>query len=210
MPSGDWIVKWAANIVMERRARALFLRVSPHLPLAGTIADIGSGTGHNAEQIRHRTALIVDEYDVADLHWVGPGPTLISDDSLPARDHCFASLLLLFTLQYPESVSRILHEVRRVLQGSVIVLQSTYTGRLGLFVLRLRESIWGKIAFHLAVLMKLITCANCPVLPRRFFTRQQLIEEFHRSGFVVREIHPSNWPGLNVSRDLFVLEAKAT
>jgi hypothetical protein len=129
---------------MEQRARALFLRVSPHLPVTGTIADIGAGTGHNAEQIRHRTGLIVNEYDVADLHWVGPGPTLMSDDAVPADDQCFASLLLLFVLQYPESVSRILLEARRVTQGSVIVLQSTYTGTHGLFVLRLREFFWGK------------------------------------------------------------------
>jgi hypothetical protein len=203
-------VKWAADIVMEQRARALFLRISPHLPVTGTIADIGSGTGHNAEHIRHRTALIVNEYDVADLHWIGPGPTLMSNNSVPAHDRCFESLLLLFVLQYPESVSRILLEARRVTHGSVIVLQSTYTGPLGLFVLRIREFFWGKMAFRLAVLIRLVCCDDHPLLARRFFTRRELLEEFHRSGFVAREIHQSNWPGLNVSRELFVLEAHST
>jgi hypothetical protein len=203
-------MKWAANILMERRARALFLRVSPHLPVAGTIADVGSGTGHNAEQIRHRTTLIVHEYDVADLHWVGPGPTLMSEESVPAQDRCFASLLLLFVLQYPESVSSILFEARRVTQGSVIVLQSTYTGALGQFVVRFREFFWGRMAFHLAVFMRLIRYHDCPLRPRRFFTRRELLEEFHRSGFVVRNIQHSSWPGLKASRDLFVLEANAT
>ena len=61
-------MKWAANIVMERRARALFLRVSPHLPLAGTIADIGSGTGHNAEQI-HRSEFVV--HKIHHSNWPG-------------------------------------------------------------------------------------------------------------------------------------------
>jgi hypothetical protein len=203
-------LKWAANIVMERRARALFLRLSPHLPFAGTIADVGSGTGHNAEAIRHRTALVINEYDVVDLHWVGPGPTLMSDNSVPAHDHCFTSLLLLFVLQYPESVSRLLLEASRVTQGSVIILQSTYTGALGLFVLRLRECFWGKVTFHLAVFIKLICYDDWPLRPRRFFTRRELLEEFHRCGFVVRKIHQSRWPGLNVSRDLFVLEASGT
>jgi hypothetical protein len=203
-------VKWAADKIMELRARALALRVSPHLPVAGTIADVGSGTGHNAEQIRRRTTLTVNEYDVADLHWVGSGPMLMSDAAVPAPDRCFASLLLLFVLQYPESASRLLLEARRVTLGSVIVLQSTYTGPLGLLVLRLREFLWGKVAFHLAVLLRLIGRASCPLRPRRFFTRRELLEEFQRSGFVVRTIHSSSWPVLNVSRDLFVLEATAT
>jgi hypothetical protein len=203
-------VKWAANIVMEQRARALFRRVSPHLPVTGTIADIGAGTGHNAEQIRRRTDLIVNEYDVADLHWVGPGPALMSDDAVPADDQSFALLLLLFVLQYLESVSRILLEARRVTQGSVIVIQSTYTGIHGLFALRLREFFWGKLAFHLAVLMKLISCNDFPLHPHHFFNRRELLEEFRRSGFAVRAIHRSRWPGLIVSRDLFVLDAVAT
>jgi len=175
-------VKWMANIVMERRARALFLRVSPHLPAAGTIADVGSGTGHNAEQIRHRTALIVNEYDVADLHWAGPGPTLMPHESVPAHDHCFASLLLLFVLQYPESVSRLLLEARRVTQGSVIVVQSTYAGALGLLVLRIREFVWGQLAFQLAALMRLIRYDYCPLRPYRFLLDENYSKSFVRPG----------------------------
>jgi hypothetical protein len=200
-------VKWVADFVMKRRARALYLRVAPHLPLAGTIADIGSGTGHNAEQIRQQTALIVDEYDIADLHWIGPGPTLMSGDSFPAHDRSFTSLLLLFVLNYPDSISRILLESRRVTQGSIIVIQSTYTGKFGLCVLRIREFFWGKMAFHLAAFLRLVHRGDCPLRPLRFLTRGELLEEFHRSGLVVRQIHESRWPGLNVSRDLFVLVA---
>jgi hypothetical protein len=58
--------------------------------------------------------------------------------------------------------------------------------------------------------MRLVRRANCPLLPRRFFSRRALLEEFDRSGFVVRKIHRSRWLGLIVSRDLFVLDAIAT
>ena len=33
-------MKWIADAVMRRRARALFARLAPHLPDAGTIADV--------------------------------------------------------------------------------------------------------------------------------------------------------------------------
>jgi hypothetical protein len=201
------IVKWVADVIMQKRARALYRRVSRHLPLSGTIADIGSGTGHNADQIRRRTSLIVKEYDVADLHWIGPGPALMSAESVPATNRSFDALLLLFVLQYPEFVSRILSEARRVTVGPVIVLQSTYSGRWGRLVLWFREFFWGRMAFRLANFAGLVPSDQCPLHPRHVFTRQELLEQFHRTGFNVRTMDPSNWPGLNVSRDLFVLEA---
>lgn len=200
-------MKWMANRIMDHRARRLFHRVSPHLPHAGTIGDIGSGTGHNAQQIRERTSLHVREYDVDDLHWVGPGPSLMSADSIPVQNHSFQSVLLLFVLQYPESVSRVLREARRVTQGPVIVVQSTYAGRLGRFVLRIREFLWGRFAFHVAASLKLVRPIHCPLHPRRCFTHRELLDEFHRAGFIVRCFQRSNWPVVNVSRDLFVLES---
>jgi hypothetical protein len=200
-------VKWLADIVMRRRARTLFARLAPHLPDRGTIADVGSGTGHNAEHIRQHSALAVCEYDVADLHWVGTGPTLISDDAIPTHDRRFASLLLLFVLQYVDSVPLLLGETRRVADGPVIVLQSTYSGAWGLCVLRLREFFWGRAAHALAALFRLVCRSDSPLVPRRFYTRAELVEEFRQAGFAVRTVLPANWPGLSVSRDLFVLEA---
>lgn len=200
-------MKGMASLVMERRALALFRRISPHMPSDGIIADVGSGTGHNAEQIRRRTSLVVNEYDVTDLHWTGPGPTLMQGASVPAPDRSHAVVLLLFVLHYPESASQLLRDARRVSRGSVIVLQSTYSGAWGLFVLRLREFVWGRLAFEMAVFLRLIQDGDCPLSPRRFYTRPELLDEFQRAGFIVRSIHPANWPGLNVSRDLFVLES---
>lgn len=202
-------MKWLANIVMGHRAVGLVRRFASHLPSEGRIADVGSGTGHNAEQLRRSTRLTVDEYDVADLHWVGPGPTMLRGTAIPASDQAFESLLLLYVLQYPECVCALLSEARRVTRGTVIVVQSTYSGRLGLFVLRLREVVWGRMAFSIAAWMRLVKSNRCPLAPQHFFTRQELFDEFQQSGFVVRTMETLNWPGLNVSRDLFVLEAAA-
>jgi hypothetical protein len=129
--------------------------------------------------------------------------------SVPAPDRSHVVVLLLFVLHYPESASHLLRDARRISRGSVIVLQSTYSGALGLFVLRLREFVWGRLAFQMAVFMRLVQDGDCPLHPRRFYTRPELLDEFQRAGFIVRSIHPANWPGLNVSRDLFVLESNA-
>lgn len=200
-------MKRLANLLMRHRASRLFGRIASHLPTEGTIADVGSGTGHNAEELRQRTRLIVNEYDVADLHWVGPGPMMLEGTAIPAPDQAFDSLLLLYVLQYPESVPTLLSEARRVTRGRVIVVQSTYSGRRSLFVLRLREFVWGRLAFSLAAWARLVRPNRCPLVPHHFFTRQELFSAFQSSGFDVRATETLNWPGLNVSRDLFVLEA---
>ncbi len=200
-------MKRLANLIMAQRARKLFRRIEPHLPDSGTIADFGSGTGHNADQIRRRTRLQVNEYDIADLHWVGPGPVILRNSAIPVEDNYFAAMLVLFVLQYPESVSQVLLEARRVTRGPVIVVQSTCGGALGLMALGVREFFWGKLAFRLAVWTRLIPKSDCPFVPRRRFSRRELLDEFQRSGFVLRTSDQTNWPGLNLSRDLFVLES---
>ena len=121
-------MKWLADRIMVHRAIALFDRVGRHLPGSGTIADIGSGTGHNAEEIRRNTTLSVREFDVADLHWVGPGPVIFAGGRVPVDDGAFDGLLLLFVLQYVDSPHALLSEVRRVSHGPVIVVQSIYRG----------------------------------------------------------------------------------
>ena len=199
-------MKRLANLLMQQRSVHLFRRIAPHLPVEGTIADIGSGTGHNAEQLRQATHLTVNEFDVADLHWVGPGPIMLEGTAIPAQDQAFATLLLLYVLQYPDSVPTLLREARRVTRGTVIVVQSTYSGRFGLLVLRLREFVWGRLAFSLAAWARLVRSKRCPLVPHHFFTRQELVNAFQSSGFNVRALETLNWPGLNVSRDLFVLE----
>ena len=201
-------MKWLADRIMAHRATALFDRVGSHLPSAGTIADLGSGTGHNAEEIRRRTANSVREFDVADLHWVGPGPTIIEGNRVSVEDGAFDGVLLLFVLQYLDSPQELLLEVRRVSRGPVIVVQSVYRGGWGRTVLGLREFLWGRLALRVAVGLGVLSSVECPLSPRRYFTRTELHRLFDAAGLVVVKCEPAEWLGWGVSRDLFVLEAK--
>jgi SAM-dependent methyltransferase len=203
-------MKWLAECVMARRARSLFARLGPHLPASGTIADIGSGTGHNAEEIRRRTALTVREFDVADLHWVGPGPAIVAGNRVPIDDRAFDGLLLLFVLQYPDSPRELLAEACRISRGSVIALQSTYRGEWGRAVLTMREFTWGRLALRVASAFRVVRPVECSLRPRRHFTRAELLQLFDDAGLVVVSFEPAEWPGLRVSRDLYVLETRSS
>ncbi len=201
-------MKWLADRIMAHRAALLFQRVGPHLPESGVIADIGSGTGHNAEEVRRRTALLVREFDVADLHWVGPGPVIFNGGRVPVEDGAFDGLLLLFVMQYVDSPNELLSEVRRISRGPVIVVQSVYRGWWGRTVLGLREFIWGRLALRVAVALRVLPPVECPLNPQRYLTRPDLHRLFEASGLVVVKTEPAEWFGLSVSRDLFVLESR--
>lgn len=201
-------MKWLADRIMVHRAAVLFDRVGPHLPASGTIADLGSGTGHNAEEIRRRTTLSVREFDVADLHWVGSGPVIFNGGRVPVDDGAFEGLLMLFVLQYLDSPQELLAEVCRISRGPVIVLQSTYRGKWGRTVLGLREFVWGRLALRVAVGLRVLPPVECPLSPRRYFTRHELHRLFDAAGLVVVKSQPAEWFGLCVSRDLYVLESK--
>ncbi len=199
-------MKRLGNYLMSRRSQGLIARLRDYLPQQGTIADIGSGTGHNAEAIRHLGKHRVREFDVADLHWVGPGPELISDSQIPVGDGVFDGLILFFVLQYPDSPEQLLRECRRVSRGPLLIIQSTYRGRLGRIVLAIREFFWGRFALYVASVAGLIQPVNCTLKPRHVFTRFELSELFARVGLIVVERVPAEWLGLGVSRDLFVLK----
>lgn len=200
-------MKWLANWLMTHRAHSLFTRLSAHLPSTGTLADIGSGTGHNAAEIRKCTSLRVCEFDVADLHWLGEGPTIISANHVPVCERTFDGVLMLFILHYLDSPQDLLVEARRISRFPIILLQSTYCGWWGRAVLVVREFLWGRMAWKLATIAGVIRSAKCPLLPRRYFTRAELLEVFEDAGFRVVTIEAARWLGLGVSRDLYVLES---
>lgn len=195
-----------ANWVMARRSRLLTRRLLPQLPAFGTIADIGSGTGHNAEEIRRMNTVSVREFDVADLHWIGPGPQIIKGNRLPADDKTFDALLMLFVLQYPDSPKDLLKECCRVCRGPLIVLQSTYRGWWGRTILTVRELFWGRLALRLALLMGVLRVVERPLKPRRYFNASELNRLFDEAGLVIVNSSSAEWWGLCVSRDLFVLK----
>ena len=199
-------MKWLANWVMSRRSKQLLARLSHCLPESGIIADVGSGTGHNADAIRRLEKHQVREFDVADLHWVGPGPELINNSKIPVEDRVFDGLMMIFVLQYPISPEELLRECRRVSRGPLLIIQSTYQGRLGRFLLAIREFFWGRFALRLAILAGLVRPDHCSLQARHDFTRLELTDLFTQVGLVVVEIVPAEWSRLGVSRDLFVLQ----
>ncbi len=193
--------------IMRHRARRLTRRIAVHFPSSGRIADIGSGTGHNAQMWRQQPGLTVDEFDVADLHWVGDGPTLFDGSVIPAPEADYDVATLLFVLQYPADPLSLLREAKRISKGRVIVLQSTYESTWGRFWLRLRGFVWGSLAFHLARWMRVIRFQDCPLDNRRVYSRPELRTLFTQAGLTIQSWEPQEWHRLNISRDLYRLEA---
>src|SRR5262245_51707709 len=192
--------------IMHRRAEALTTTLRRFLAPGWRVADIGSGSGHNAAHWRTTLGVEVDEFDVADLHWVGAGPTLWNGARLPAATAEYNAATLLFVLQYATDPASLLQEVRRICAGHVLVVQSTYRGNWGYLWLALRELVWGRIAFFAARRAGVIPPQPCPLVPWRHFTREELRSTFDRFGFRVISWEPDEWQGMNVSRDLLVLE----
>ena len=192
---------------MNRRARKLARRLRPFLPREGRIADIGSGTGHNAAILHDVLGprVTIDSFDVADVHWVGPAPRWFDGERVPEADSAFSAALLLFVLQYSPCPDQLLREASRIVDGPVLVLQSSYRGAIGHWALRVREFFWGRFAFRVAVALKALPPMPCPLAPRNYYRRDDLIRLAARAGLEVQVVQPSQWSGLGISRDLLVL-----
>lgn len=195
----------AADWWMKRRARGLTRRLRPWLKGARRTADIGSGTGHNAEVWRKELGVSVDEYDVADLHWVGPGPVLFDGERLPAAPAAYDTVTLLFVLQYVRDPADLLRHAAELCDGSVLLIQSTYRGAWGKRWLWLREWLYGRLSLEIARRTGVLGGNSCPLTPRRLFSRAELRRTLEDAGLIVHHFFPSEWRGLAISRDLYVL-----
>ena len=200
-------MRWLANRIMSRRAERIFNSIRRHLPADGTIADIGSGSGHNAERIRTWTSLNVQEYDVADIHWTGPGPRLI-EERIPAPDGCFQASLLLYVLQYPQDAVTLLQDVARITAGPIVLLQSTCQGRVSRLALGVREFFFGRFGYFLAHSAGLVLAASCPLMPLRYYTYSSLLADLTAAGLSVVEESKTGWFGIR--RYLLVLRRTRT
>ena len=190
--------------VAASRARGLAQRLSPHLPSCGRILDLGSGTGHNARAFREVSHLRFVEADVADIHAVGPGPTLFDGVRLPFSDNAFQGAIVCFVLQYAAQPDRLLFELHRVTAGPAVLVQSTYAGVLALTRLRLREALTGRWAHAVARWAGFVSPHKMRLNPRRHWTRAELRSLIEGAGFRVVRWEPETRGRL--SRDLFVLE----
>jgi hypothetical protein len=147
----------------------------------------------------------VVQADVTDLSVVG-APPLRFDEALPFADGAFAATLILFVLQYPGDPLGLLREARRVTAGPLLVVQSTYRGRLGRATLRANEFMWGPVAHLLARRVGLIGPSPFTLAARRLFTRPALRDLFRLAALRVRAWQARPWPVVPISYDLFILE----
>ncbi len=196
-------MKWIADLIMHWRTRRLVKRLRGHLPSEGTIADLGSGAGHNAVCIMERTRLVVRQFDVTDLHWCGPPPELFRE-RLPLDDNSVHAVLILYVLQYLEDPAVLLREAARVSKGCVIVLQSTCQGAFARRLLGVREFFLGRFGFYLARGAGLVKAAPCSLSPKQRFAPDQLSVLFRSAGLHV-DAHEPGWGFLRLRRELFVL-----
>ncbi len=202
---------------LERRAEALAARITPHLLGRGRrrALDIGCGTGHNALALERRIHLTIQGVDVVDMHIVGPEPLVLRLDQagrffLPFPEGSFDAGLILFVLQYAPDPLQLLIEARRVISGTLVVLQSTCRDGKARTLLSLRTAIQGRFAHSLARLAGLVSQPSGATLtPRRSFTRNSLETLFVEAGLEI--VHRAPEPGaiLGLSRDLYLLETRA-
>lgn len=200
------MIRAVANWIMYGRARKLADRLLPFLPEDGLIADVGSGTGHNSVILRKRSACDIQQFDVADMHWVGERPHRISDESATPL---FAGrevdcVLLIFVLQYPQDPTLLLNRILNEGPKQILVLQSTYRNRWGKCVFRIQEAVFGPLAFYVARFAGLIPNEKCSVKPVRFFRSDRVVDLLNLWGLqVCHQQSNSHWL-LGTGSDLLV------
>ncbi|MBS0204639.1 MAG: methyltransferase domain-containing protein [Planctomycetes bacterium] len=193
--------------IMARRARKLTERLRPWISAGTRVADVGSGTGHNAMAWRLELGVAVDEFDVADLHWVGGGPIIFDGLRLPAAESDYHVVTVLFALHFSPHPSDLLQEIRRIAADRVIVIQSTYRGRWGQMWLNIRGFLWGPVAWTVARLAGAVQGNPISLVSQRLYSRDDLRQLFQNAGLTIRHWEPEEWWGFRISRDLIVLDA---
>lgn len=192
--------------MLERRAAALVGRLAPWIEPGGRVLDIGSGTGHNAAALMALRGCAVRQVDVADISVAGPPPLLFNGRDLPFADGQYETGLMLFVLQYVMDPAALLGEAHRVLSRRLIVIQSTWQSRAALAMLRLREWPEGRLGLWIARWSGLVQLGACSLRPQTYWDRERLEALFACTGWAVRQRLPEAWPGVKLSRDLYVLE----
>ncbi len=194
------------NRLLEHRARYLTRRLSPWLKPNTFVLDVGAGTGHNAREIKKRKHVDVINADVVDMRFGNDDLILYDGIDFPFRSDAFDCGLLLFILHYPENPISILRNLHQIVQARLIVMQSTYSTRLDLMVLKIRELFQGRLALRCCRLIGLVRGGGNSLKPSTYLERCELERMFEESGWKVVCTKAENWPFLSLSRDMFVLE----
>lgn len=112
--------------------------------------DLGAGAGHNARAICRLTGLRVIGVDVDDLSRVGSSPVLFDGRRLPFQDRSFAACTAIFVWQYVAEPESLWRELRRVVDGPVLILQSVVGNPRQISWLRRSDELLGPVGLRVA------------------------------------------------------------
>lgn len=176
----DWI--------LSQRARNIVARLELHTTSHTKVLDLGSGTGHNAQELRSRHQAIVTQVDVVDLHLTGEKPQLFDGRSLPFSDRSFDSSLMIYVLQYVREPEQLLREAARVSSGEITVLQTVFEQRTGRTFLNVYERFTGALPFKACQFFGLLKDVPISLNPSTQYTHRQLLQLFNVSGLQVKKV----------------------
>jgi SAM-dependent methyltransferase len=188
------------SAVMAWRARGLMARIAPLLPRDGSILDVGCGTGHNGERLRHLGLGPVAEVDVVNFKVAGPPPTLFDGCTLPFADGCFDAVTLVYVLHYARAPGVLLKEAQRVCRGPVIIVQTVCAGLSGTAFHSLNEFA-SRVGFCAARAVRAIGHVPCPLRLRWRFSCYDLLRTARQAGLVPTQIRAErHFPLLPLTR----------
>lgn len=181
------MVRHLLNWVLVCRASQLVRWISPYLPQDGVVIDVGAGTGHTVQALRQQhPSLNTVEVDVVNIRVVPGNAVLFDGYRLPFADGQFSAAIMIFVLQYCNEPQALLRNLHQVMNGPVVLVQSTYHGRLGYCWLRTFDFLWGPIAFRVARICGLVDTSEHALDGKTFYTLPELMRLFQQAGFQVQ------------------------
>ncbi len=194
-------MSWA----LHRRAQRIVDRLLPHLPTAGRVLDIGCGTGHNSQLLRHLTPLQCVELDVVPMKRLGAGLILFDGEQIPLQSQSADCSLLIYVLHYVADPIAFLSEIRRVTRRRLLLIQSVFEGPLAWRLLRMREYLTGATSFKIARRVRYIPPGRNPLNPRCWLTDAEIRRLMKESGWQIDTCQDAFLPGIRLSRSLYSL-----
>lgn len=105
------------------REEPLVDRIRPHLPVEGSVLDVGAGGCRIAELLGADARLSVTAVDIVDHNVTEVPMQLYDGERLPFSDKSFDVALLVFVLHHAEHPEALVREVLRVTRSTVVVIE---------------------------------------------------------------------------------------